>query len=98
MSSEYSLDTLKGTIEFFLNPQGVSKKGIQMATSSIHIDSGANGYFAHNSRESKTINAIFDDEKNYCSCTNAEAFDLFKKELAIRSEAYQKSTGQKIQS
>lgn len=98
MSSEYSLDTLKGTIEFFLNPQGVSKKGIQMATSSIHIDSGANGYFAHNSRESKTVNAIFDDEKNYCSCTNAEAFDLFKKELAIRSEAYQKRTGQKIQS
>lgn len=97
MSSEYSLDTLKGTIEFFLNPQGVSKKGIQMATSSIHIDSGANGYFAHNSRESKTVNAIFDDEKNYCSCTNAEAFDLFKKELAIRSEAYQKRTGQKIQ-
>lgn len=98
MSSEYSLDTLKGTIEFFLNPQGVSKKGIQMATSSIHIDSGANGYFAHNSRESKTVNAIFDDEKNYCSCTNAEAFDLFKKELAIRSEAYQKRTGQKLQS
>lgn len=98
MSSEYSLDTIKGTIEFFLNPQGVSKKGIQMATSSIHIDSGANGYFAHNSRESKTVNAIFDDEKNYCSCTNAEAFDLFKKELAIRSEAYQKRTGQKLQS
>jgi len=98
VSSEYSLDTLKGTIEFFLNPQGVSKKGIQMATSSIHIDSGANGYFAHNSRESKTVNAIFDDEKNYCSCTNAEAFDLFKKELAIRSEAYQKRTGQKLQS
>ena len=69
-----------------------------MATSSIHIDSGANGYFAHNSRESKTVNAIFDDEKNYCSCTNAEAFCLFKKELAIRSEAYQKRTGQKIQS
>lgn len=69
-----------------------------MATSSIHIDSGANGYFAHNSRESKTVNAIFDDEKNYCSCTNAEAFDLFKKELAIRSEAYQKRTGQKLQS
>lgn len=69
-----------------------------MATSSIHIDSGANGYFAHNSRESKTVNAIFDDEKNYCSCTNAEAFDLFKKELAIRSEAYKKRTGQKIQS
>lgn len=98
VSSEYSLDTLKGTIEFFLNPQGVSKKGIQMATSSIHIESGANGYFAHNSRESKTVNAIFDDEKNYCSCTNAEAFDLFKKELAIRSEAYQQRTGQKIQS
>lgn len=69
-----------------------------MATSSIHIATGGNGYFAHNSRESKTVNAIFDDEQNFCSCTNAEAFDLFKKELAIRTEAYQTRTGQKLQS
>ena len=36
-----------------------------MATSSIHIEAGASGYFAHNSRESKTVNSIFDDEKNF---------------------------------
>ena len=50
-----------------------------MATSSIHIEAGANGYFAHNSRESKTVNSIFDDEKNFCSCTNAQAFETYKK-------------------
>lgn len=69
-----------------------------MATSSIHIATGGNGYFAHNSRESKTVNAIFDDEQNFCSCTNAEAFDIFKKELALRTTAYQNRTGQKLQS
>ena len=59
-----------------------------MATSSIHIQSGGNGYFAHNSRESKTVNAIFDDEKNFCSCTNAQAFETYKKELSSRTNAY----------
>ena len=59
-----------------------------MATSSIHIEAGANGYFAHNSRESKTVNSIFDDEKNFCSCTNAQAFETYKNELAKRSESY----------
>jgi hypothetical protein len=82
----------------FFHPTRGIKKGIQMATSSIHIATGGNGYFAHNSRESKTVNAIFDDEQNFCSCTNAEAFDLFKKELTIRTEAYQTRTGQKLQS
>lgn len=69
-----------------------------MATSSIHIATGGNGYFAHNSRESKTVNAIFDDEQNFCSCTNAQAFETYKKELAIRTTAYEKRTGQKLQS
>ncbi len=59
-----------------------------MATSSIHIATGGNGYFAHNSRESHTVNAIFDDEQNYCSCTNGEAFKIYKEELSSRTNAY----------
>ena len=59
-----------------------------MATSSIHIEAGASGYFAHNSRESKTVNSIFNDEQNYCSCTNAKAFETFKSELSKRTNAY----------
>ena len=64
-----------------------------MATSSIHIEAGASGYFAHNSRESKTVNSIFDDEKNFCSCTNAQAFETYKNELAKRTEAYKENFG-----
>lgn len=62
-----------------------------MATSSIHIEAGASGYFAHNSRESKTVNSIFNDEQNYCSCTNAKAFETFKVELSKRTNAYIKN-------
>lgn len=69
-----------------------------MATSSIHIATGGNGYFAHNSRESHTNNVIFDDEQNYCSCTNAQAFETYKAELQKRSDAYTERTGQKLQS
>ena len=64
-----------------------------MATSSIHIEAGANRYFAHTSRESKTVNSIFDDEKNFCSCTNAQAFETYKNELAKRTEAYKENFG-----
>ena len=64
-----------------------------MATSSIHIEAGASGYFAHNSRESKTVNSIFYDEKNFCSCTNAQAFETYKNELAKRREAYKENFG-----
>mgnify|MGYP006350619479 FL=1 len=53
----------------------------------------SNGYFAHNSRESKTVNSIFDDEKNFCSCTNAQAFETYKNELAKRTEAYKENFG-----
>ncbi|MPB31448.1 hypothetical protein YZ09_007255, partial [Campylobacter fetus] len=68
-----------------------------MAISSIHFASGHAGYFAHNSRESHTNNAIFSDEQNYCSATNSEAFEVFKQELSIRSNAYFERTGQKLQ-
>ena len=64
-----------------------------MATSSIHIEAGASGYFAHNSRKSKTVNSIFDDEKNFCSCTNAQAFETYKNELAKRTESYKENFG-----
>lgn len=68
-----------------------------MAISSIHIEPGRLGYFAHNSREQKTVNSIFDDEANYCNTTKKQAFELYRKELQIRSEAYTKKTKQKLQ-
>lgn len=65
--------------------------------SSIHIATGGAGYFAHNSRESKTTNSIFKDEKNYCSCSKDEAFKIYRSELEKRSEAYTNRTGQNLQ-
>lgn len=68
-----------------------------MATSSIHIEAGNGGYFDHNSRERETANAIFDDEENFCSVDKKEAFEVYRSELKIRSEAYTDRTGQKLQ-
>lgn len=68
-----------------------------MAISSIHIEAGSSGYFAHNSREKKTSNAIFDDEQNYCSASKEDAFKLFREELKARTQAYEKRTNQKLQ-
>ena len=68
-----------------------------MAISSIHFASGHSGYFSHNSREAHTNNAIFSDEENYCSTSKDEAFQIYREELKIRSEAYEKRTGQKLQ-
>lgn len=59
-----------------------------MATSSIHIANGAGGYFAHNSREQETVNSIFKDEPNFCSCSKDEAFKIYKAELETRTQAY----------
>ena len=59
-----------------------------MAISSIHFAPGHSGYFDHNSREAHTNNAIFKDEKNYCSANKKEAFEIFNKELKLRTEAY----------
>ena len=69
-----------------------------MADSSIHITDGASGYFAHNSRERETVNSIFNDEQNFCSCDTKTAFEVYRSELAKRSEAYTERTGQKLQS
>lgn len=66
-----------------------------MAISSLHIEGGANGFFAHNSREKKTVNSIFDDEENFCSCSNAEAFKIYKDELEKRTKAYCENKGRK---
>lgn len=68
-----------------------------MAKSSIHIEAGAGGYFAHNSRETPTVNSVFSDEQNFCSCSKEDAFKLYRSELQIRSEAYTERTGQKLQ-
>lgn len=59
-----------------------------MAISSIHFAAGKGGYFAHNSRETPTKNAIFSDEKNYCSANKDEAFKIYRDELEIRTKAY----------
>lgn len=68
-----------------------------MAKSSIHIEAGGGGYFAHNSRETPTVNSIFSDEPNFCSCSKEEAFEVYRSELQIRSDAYTERTGQKLQ-
>ena len=34
-----------------------------------------------------------DDEKNFCSCTNAQAFETYKNELAKRTESYKENFG-----
>ena len=73
--------------EFFRTTR-VLQKGIQMAISSIHFAAGKGGYFAHNSRETPTKNAIFSDEKNYCSANKDEAFKIYRDELEIRTKAY----------
>lgn len=68
-----------------------------MAISSIHIENGKPGYFAHNSREAETKNSIFTDEKNYCSCSKDEAFKIYRTELRKRKETYINNTKQKFQ-
>jgi len=68
-----------------------------MAKSSIHIEAGKEGYLAHNDRSQKTVNSIFDDEENEVWNSKKEGFELYRFELAARSEAYQKRTGQKLQ-
>ena len=56
-----------------------------MAISSIHFAAGHSGYFDHNSREAETNNAIFKDEKNYCSANKKEAFEFYKSKYKIET-------------
>jgi len=73
----------------FFYPQGERKKKEQK--------SGNGGFFAHNSRERKTVNSIFSDEENFYSCDSETAFKIYRKELKIRTEKYTERTGQKLQ-
>lgn len=68
-----------------------------MAISSIHIEAGKGGYFAHNSREAPTINSVFSDEENFCSCSKNKAFEVYRAELEKRSAAYSNRTRQQLQ-
>jgi hypothetical protein len=62
-----------------------------MATSSIHIEAGKIGFFAHNDRSRPTKNSIFSDEKNFVNCSAQEAIEKFKTELEKRTQAYIKN-------
>jgi len=68
-----------------------------MAKSSIHIEAGKEGYLAHNDRSKPTVNSIFSDEENEVSNSSKKAFEIYRRALATRSEAYTKRTKQKLQ-
>jgi len=67
-----------------------------MAKSSIHIQAGQLGVFQHNDRSRPTKNTIFHDEKSL-AVTAKDAFKIYREELALRSAAYKKRTGQRLQ-
>lgn len=67
-----------------------------MAKSSIHIQAGQLGVFQHNDRSRPTKNTIFHDEKSL-AVTAKDAFKIYREELAFRSAAYKKRTGQRLQ-
>ena len=68
-----------------------------MAKSSIHIQTGHIGFFSHNSREKKTENSIFHDEKNYCSQDSFMSIFDYRTTLKKRKKAYEDRTKQKLQ-
>jgi hypothetical protein len=68
-----------------------------MAQSSIHIEEGKSEYLAHNDRSQRTENSIFTQENNEVSNSHRESIKIYIDELAKRSEAYKKRTGQKLQ-
>ena len=67
-----------------------------MSKSSAHIAPGASGFIAHNSRESWSNSQVFFDEHNELWNNKAEAFELFRSELAARTEKYTERTKQKL--
>lgn len=68
-----------------------------MGTSSLHIKKSTAGSIVHNARENFSHSVVFTDEKNECSHTTKQAYEIYRQELAIRSEAYSARTGQKLQ-
>ena len=69
---------------------------MQMA-SSIHIQAGHAGSVTHNSRETPTKNSIFFDEKNECSLSSKEAFQIYREELQSRTQKHIQLTGRSMQ-
>lgn len=71
-------------------------RSIIMAQSSIHIAKGKANYLSHNSRETPTNNSIFSDEKNEVSNNTKKAFEIYRTELAKRTQAYTARTNKKL--
>jgi len=66
------------------------------AISSIHFGPGKLLSTKHNDRTQKTINSIFNDEKNECSCSGNEAIKKYYAFLKLRIESYTNETGKKL--
>ena len=75
----------------------VKKEELMTAKSSIHIDPGHDGYFAHNSRETFSVSQVFFDELNEISRSKEEAFRVYHEELEWRSDEYTKRVNQDLQ-
>lgn len=69
-----------------------------ISKSSIHIDHGYRGNYAHNSRESFSHSQVFSDEKNEYDNNVEVAFEKYERELSLRGAEYLKKTGQRLQS
>ena len=68
-----------------------------MGISSMHIQGASAGSILHNARENFSHSVVFTDEKNELYNTAKEAYEIYRQELAIRSEAYSARTKQKLQ-
>ena len=68
-----------------------------MGISSMHIQGASAGSILHNARENFSHSVVFIDEKNECDHIAKEAYEIYRQELAIRSEAYSARTKQKLQ-
>lgn len=85
---------------YFENYKGITnvkKEEIMTAKSSIHIDPGHDGYFAHNSRETFSVSQVFFDELNEISRSKEESFRVYHEELELRSDEYTKRVNQDLQ-
>ena len=89
----------------FACPQGAAQKekiatkwkGFVMPKSSIHIKVGNVNFVIHSTRNNFSYSVVFLDEKNEHLRTAKEALKIYREELAKRSLAYSKRTGQKLQ-
>jgi hypothetical protein len=65
--------------------------------SSIHIQKTSNGSVAHNDRTVYSHSSVFTDEKNELINDSKKAFEIYRKELKVRSNNYTNRTNQKLQ-